>query len=88
MNGLALREGRKISSDEGAQVLDLGAARRRREHRDEPWVKVDRLAEEIDYSARQIYRFVRAGAPVRQLRGGTLRFQVGPFKEWLEQRSD
>lgn len=87
MNELATKGDLDISRTEGgAQVLDFAQAKRRRDKKDEPWVKIDRLAEEIDYSSRSIYRFVIDGAPVKRLRGGTLRFQVGPFKEWLEQR--
>lgn len=73
-------------SGEGARVIDLAAARRRREMSDEPWVKKERVASHFDVSTRTVYRWVNDGCPVKRLRGGTLRFQIGPIADWLESR--
>lgn len=69
-----------------AEVIDLGVARRRREQATEPWVRKERVAEFFDVSTRTVYRWVQEGAPVKRLRGGTLRFQLGPLKDWVESR--
>lgn len=72
---------------EGARVIDFAAAKRRQEMSDEPWVKKERVAEHFDVSTRTVYRWVNAGCPVKRLRGGTLRFQIGPIADWLERRA-
>ena len=68
-------------------VIDFAAAKRRREESAEPWVKKERVAEHFDVSTRTVYRWVNDGCPVKRLRGGTLRFQIGPISRWLEGRA-
>lgn len=80
----ALRGDRVIAGDGGAEVYDLATARKRKAQGAEPWVKKERVAEFFDTSTRTVYRWVRAGCPVKILPGGTLRFQIGPLSDWLE----
>jgi hypothetical protein len=72
---------------QGDNVFDLAAHRRRREMSTEPWVKKERVADFFDVSTRTVYRWVHEGCPVKRLRGGTLRFQIGPLTDWLDSRS-
>jgi phage terminase Nu1 subunit (DNA packaging protein) len=74
-------------NQQGAEVIDFAAAKRRREQSSEPWVKKERVAEHFDVSTRTVYRWVEAGCPIKRLRGGTLRFQIGVISDWLEQQS-
>lgn len=69
---------------EGAQIIDFGAAKRRREASSEPWVKKEKVAAHFDVSTRTVYRWVEAGCPIKTLRGGTLRFQIGAISDWLD----
>jgi hypothetical protein len=85
VNDLALVRGEvEIAGQGEAQVFDLGEARRRREQSTEQWVKKERVAEHFDVSTRTVYRWVRAGCPIKTLPGGSLRFQLGPLRDWLD----
>lgn len=65
-------------------VIELAEARRRRDQSNEPWVRKEVAAEFFDVKPRTIYRWVRRGCPAKRLPGGTLRFQLGPMREWVE----
>lgn len=81
------RQGMEPVDGGDAQVIDLGEARRRRDLRTEAWVKKERVAEFFGVSTRTVYRWVREGCPVKRLRGGALRFQLGALAEWHGQRT-
>lgn len=68
-------------------VIDFVEARRRRNASQEPWVRKEAVAEFFNVSTRTVYRWVNDGCPVKRLRGGTLRFQIGVIGEWLEEES-
>lgn len=73
-----------MASEDGAVVLSFEAAQQRRAMASEPWVKKEAVAGHFSVSTRTVYRWVKAGCPVKRLRGGTLRFQLGPIGAWLE----
>lgn len=75
-----------MNEDAGAVVFDFETARRRRDQSAEPWVKKEAVAGHFDVSTRTVYRWVADGCPVKRLRGGTLRFQIGPISDWLDQQ--
>jgi phage terminase Nu1 subunit (DNA packaging protein) len=64
----------------------LTELRRRREYASEPWLPKEAVAEHFSVSTSTVYRWVRAGCPIKRLRGGTLRFQLGPLAEWLDEQ--
>ena len=72
------------SNQQQGVVIDFAAAKRRREQSTEPWVKKEDVAEHFSVSTRTVYRWVEAGCPIKRLRGGTLRFQIGPLSDWLD----
>lgn len=74
--------------EEGAKVLSFADAQRRRELRTEDWVKPPAVAKHFGCSVRTVYRWVHAGAPVKHLYGGTLRFQIGALEEWHRLAAD
>lgn len=73
-------------TEQGARIFDFGDAKRRKEQSTEPWVRKEQVAEFFDTSTRTVYRWVKKGCPVKRLPGGTLRFQLGPMKDWLDSR--
>lgn len=83
---LAVRGDQDIERNREAQVIDLSYARRRKEQNNEEWVRKERVADYFDVSTRTVYRWVRQGCPIRRLPGGTLRFQIGPLRDWLDSR--
>lgn len=84
MTYLALRRDLDINAEREAEVIDLAAARRQRELSNEPWVKKEKVAEHFDVSTRTVYRWVVDGCPKKRLPGGTLRFQIGQMRSWLD----
>ena len=75
-----------MSSEQQGVVLDFATAKRRREQSSEPWVKKEDVAKYFSVSTRTVYRWVEAGCPIKRLRGGTLRFQIGPLSDWLDRQ--
>lgn len=73
-----------MAAQEGAVVLSFADAQRRRELLNEPWVKREAVAQHFSVSTRTVYRWVKDGCPVKRLRGGTMRFQIGAISEWLD----
>lgn len=74
--------------EEGAKVLSFADAQRRREQRSEDWVKPTTVALHFGVSVRTVYRWVHDDCPVKHLRGGTLRFQIGALEEWHRLATD
>lgn len=77
-----------MSSEQHGVVIDFAAARRRRGQSTEPWVKKEAVAGYFDVSTRTVYRWVEKGCPIKRLRGGTLRFQIGVISDWLDQQPE
>lgn len=71
---------------EQGRVIDFAAAKRRRGMSTEPWIKKEELAAYFQVSTRTVYRWVNEGCPIRRLPGGSLRFQLGPVRDWIESR--
>lgn len=71
-----------------AEVLELGAARLRRQASQgvEPWLTKQQLAGHLQFSTRWIEARTREGMP-SELWGGQRRFRVTAVEDWLRRRT-